>query len=51
VADGVSEIITPGVGANELPNLWIKAGTTSETATISKTMIIKACGGSVIIGN
>jgi len=51
VADGVSQIITPGVGANELPNLWIKSDTTSETATISKAMIIKACGGSVIIGN
>ncbi|NIP25143.1 MAG: hypothetical protein GWN67_17640 [Phycisphaerae bacterium] len=51
VANGVSQIITPGVGANELPNLWIKSDSTSETATISKTMIIKACGGSVIIGN
>ncbi len=51
VADGVSQIITPGVGANELPNLWIKSDTTSETITISKAMIIKACGGSVIIGN
>jgi hypothetical protein len=51
VTNGANQIITPGVGANELPNLWIKSGSTSETATISKTMIIKACGGSVIIGN
>jgi hypothetical protein len=50
LADGVSEIIIPGVGANELPNLWIKTGSTSETTTITKTMIIRACGGSVIIG-
>lgn len=50
LADGVSQIITPGVGANELPNLWIKTGSTSETVTITKTMIIRACGGSVIIG-
>jgi hypothetical protein len=50
VDDGVSQIITPGVGANELPNLWIKAGSTSETPLITKTMVIRACGGSVIIG-
>ena len=50
LADGVSQIIIPGVGANELPNLWIKTGSTSETVTITKTMIIRACGGSVIIG-
>jgi hypothetical protein len=50
LADGVSQVITPGVGANELPNLWIKSGSTSETATITKTMIIRVCGGSVIIG-
>ncbi|MHC4642110.1 MAG: zinc-dependent metalloprotease family protein [Planctomycetota bacterium] len=51
VADGVSQIITPGVGANELPNLWIKSGSTSETPTITKTMVIRACGGSVTIGS
>lgn len=50
LAVGISEIITPGVGANELPNLWIKSGSTSEAITITKTMIINACGGSVIIG-
>jgi hypothetical protein len=50
LADGVSQIIIPGVGANELPNLWIKTGSTSDTVTITKTMIIRACGGSVTIG-
>jgi hypothetical protein len=42
--------ITTGVGASELPNLWIKAGSTSETVTISKAMTIRACGGTVTIG-
>jgi len=50
LADGISEIITPGVGANELPTLWIKSDSTSETPTITKTMVIRACGGSVTIG-
>jgi hypothetical protein len=50
LANGVSEIIIPGVGANELPSLWIKTGSTSDTPTITKTMVIRACGGSVTIG-
>lgn len=49
VAEGVANIIT-GVGASELPNLWIKAGATSETPTISTPMVIRACGGVVVIG-
>jgi hypothetical protein len=48
-AKGVQEIIT-GVGASELPGLWIKAGLTNETITINKAMTIRACGGSVTIG-
>ena len=50
LANGVSEVIIPGVGANELPSLWIKTGSTSDTITITKTMVIRACGGSVTIG-
>ncbi len=39
-----------GVGASELPTLWIKPGSTSETPTLSTPMIMKACGGTVTIG-
>lgn len=49
VAEGVNQVIT-GVGASELPNLWIKTGSTSETITITKPMTIRACGGTVSIG-
>ncbi|MHC4109996.1 MAG: M12 family metallo-peptidase [Planctomycetota bacterium] len=49
VFEGVSAIVS-GVGASELPHLWVKAGSTSETVTISKAMTIRACGGTVTIG-
>lgn len=49
VAKGIQEIIT-GVGASELPSLWIKAGSTSETIRINKAMTVRTCGGSVTIG-
>ena len=49
VASGASAIAS-GVGASEKPTLWIKAGSTSETVTIGKEMVVQACGGSVIIG-
>ena len=49
LAEGVIHILV-GVGASELPSLWIQAGSTSETMTITKPMAIHACNGSVIIG-
>jgi len=49
VAEGVQAIIT-GVGASELPSLWIKAGSSNETIMINKPMTIRACGGTVTIG-
>ena len=35
---------------SERPNLWIEAGSTLETPTISKPMTLNACGGTVRIG-
>jgi hypothetical protein len=49
VAEGVANIVN-GVGASELPNLWIKAGSTDETVSIDTPMAIRACGGLVTIG-
>lgn len=48
-AEGVNSIVN-GVGASEEPTLWIKAGTTNETLTITKPMRVEACGGMVQIG-
>ncbi len=50
--------ITPGIIAiydgtdptYVTPTLWVMAGSTSETPTIVKAMVIQACGGSVTIG-
>jgi hypothetical protein len=50
VAGGASEAIH-GEGASDLPNLWIKSGTTTEMLTISRPMRVRSCGGSVRIGN
>ncbi len=50
LAEGVAQILVPGTGATEYPVLWVKAGTTNETITINKRMVIRSCGGSVTIG-
>jgi hypothetical protein len=50
VAEGAAAV-GAGVGASERPNLWIKAGSTAETATIDKPMAIHSCGGRVTIGD
>ncbi len=52
VAEGVGAIPlnAPAGGASELPTLWIKEGSTSETATINRPMIIRSCGGTASIG-
>ena len=35
---------------SEMPKIWIETGTTLETPTIDKPMILNACGGTVRIG-
>lgn len=50
LSEGVSAVAVPAVGAAELPNLYVTSGNTSWTGTISKTMVIHACGGTVRIG-
>jgi hypothetical protein len=51
VATGVANLDGPGVGATELPNLYIKSGATSWTGTLSNAMRISTCGGAVTIGD
>lgn len=48
VGEGAAEIST-GVGASEAPSLWLKAGSTTESVTVSKPMFFRACGGMVTI--
>jgi len=50
VPEGVAAISVPSTGAPESPNLYIRAGTTNWTGTISKKMQIHACGGTASIG-
>jgi len=50
VSEGVSNLAAPGVGATETPNLFIKAGSTTWTGAINKTMRISTCGGLARIG-
>ena len=50
ITEGVNNLATPGVGASEIPNLYIKEGSTNWTGTIDKTMRISTCGGIVRIG-
>lgn len=49
LAEGVS-VMVDSPNASEEPALWIKPGSTSETPTLSKPMIIRACGGVAKIG-
>jgi hypothetical protein len=50
VAEGALTLLYAGTGASEEPTLWIKAGSTDETPTLSKPMVIRACGGIAQIG-
>ncbi|MCG3128110.1 MAG: hypothetical protein CHACPFDD_02985 [Phycisphaerae bacterium] len=50
ITEGIANIDAPGFGASELPNLYIKAGTTGWTGTISTGMRVSPCGGIVRIG-
>lgn len=49
IAEGLSRV-DPGYGASELPTLWIKNGSSAETAVLNKRMIVRPCGGSAILG-
>lgn len=50
VSTGIAAVDVPSAGASEDPNLYIKAGTSTYTGTITKQMWIRACGGTVNIG-
>lgn len=49
LSEGVAALAV-GTNAGELPSLYVRAGTTSYTGTISKPMQINACSGVVNIG-
>jgi len=48
VSEGVSRVLSNPPA--DLPTLHIKAGSTTGTITITKPMVIEACGGTVTIG-
>jgi hypothetical protein len=50
MSTGVAQVAVPAAGASEDANLYIKAGTSTYTGTITKAMWIRACGGTVNIG-
>lgn len=50
ISEGVAAVDVPSAGASEDPNLYVKAGTSTYTGTITKQMWIRACGGTVNIG-
>ncbi|MCC7290772.1 MAG: hypothetical protein IT449_01780 [Phycisphaerales bacterium] len=47
VAEGVSRCATGGLVR---PTLHVKSGTTSETLTINKDLVLNSCGGTAVIG-
>ena len=49
VAEGQSQV-SNGFGASEVPNLWIKAGSSPETVVLNKQMFVRSCGGTATIG-
>lgn len=49
LAEGVAAVYGGNAPLVE-PTLWMIAGSTSETMTITKRMTLRACGGSVVIG-
>ena len=49
VAEGQSQV-SNGFGASEIPNLWIKAGSSPETVVLNKQMFVRSCGGTATIG-
>ncbi len=51
IPEGAAVLTVPAVGAAELPNLYVAAGSTDWTGTITKAMLLQACGGTVRIGD
>lgn len=50
LAEGIANIIQ-GVGASERPTVWVRwGGNTAETPTMNQPMTLKACGGTLRIG-
>ncbi len=49
--EGITNIDLPNTGSGESPTMYVDAGSTTYTGTISKVMTIVPCGGSVTIGN
>ncbi len=49
VAEG-QDFVFEGAGASEIPNLWIKAGSSPETVVLNKQMFVRSCGGTATIG-
>jgi hypothetical protein len=52
VSEGILNTIATSTSAwpAEPPTLWIKEGSTSETPMFDKRMLVRVCGGPVIIG-
>jgi hypothetical protein len=42
--------INYGFNASELPIMWIKTGSSTETPTFSDPLIVRSCGGAAIVG-
>jgi hypothetical protein len=49
VTDAQDFLIT-GVNASEMPTMHIKTGSATQTPTLNKPMVVRACGGPVTIG-
>ncbi len=49
ISDGVAFLIE-GQNPSELPIMHLETGTTNEIVTITQPMVLKACGGPVVIG-
>jgi hypothetical protein len=49
LSKGISAIIQ-GTAILEVPTLWMKAGSSNETLTIQKPMLLRTCGGPAVIG-
>ena len=47
---GAVGALVTGFNASEMPSIWIKGGSSSETLTISKPMVLNSCGGDAVIG-
>lgn len=51
MTEGINAIAVPSTGAADVPNLYVRTGTTTWTGTISKRMTITPCSGGVTVGD